>query len=50
MDIRIDRPVLNGKTAEENIAKVDKWIADTSDKLNYLIDQLERNSNGTDNK
>lgn len=43
MDIRIDRPVLNGKTPEENLAKIDKWIADTSDKLNYLIEQLERN-------
>ena len=37
MNIRIERPVLNRKTAEENIAIIDRWIADTSDKLNAYI-------------
>lgn len=40
MDIRIDRPILDKKTPEENIAVVDKWIADTADKLNYFIEQM----------
>lgn len=40
MDIRIDRPILDKKTPEENIAVVDKWIADTADKLNYFIEQI----------
>lgn len=48
MDINIDRPILNKDTVEENMAVVDSWIADTADKLNYLIEQLnkERNNNG----
>lgn len=37
MDIHIERPVLNAKTPEENIAKIDTWIADTADKMNILI-------------
>lgn len=40
MDIRIDRPILDKKTPEENIAVVDKWIADTADKLNYFFEQM----------
>lgn len=42
MDIRIDKPILNRATPEENLALVDKWISDTSDKLNYIITQLNR--------
>jgi len=42
MDIRIDKPILNRPTPEENIALVDKWISETADKMNYLITQLER--------
>lgn len=38
----IDKPMLDRKTPEENLAIVDKWIADTADKLNYLIMQLEK--------
>lgn len=49
MDIRIDRPILDKETPEENIAIVDRWIADTADKLNYYIEQLERTlRNGTE--
>lgn len=39
-NIRIDRPILNRPTPEENLALVDKWISDTADKLNCLIDML----------
>lgn len=42
MDIKIDRPILDKETPEENIAIVDKWIADTADKLNYLFEEIER--------
>lgn len=50
MDYRINKPILNGKTPEENIAKVDTWIADTADKLNYVLTQLyrERNADGNE--
>lgn len=40
MDLLIDRPMLNAKSTEENIATVDTWIADTSDKLNVVINKL----------
>ncbi len=42
MNIRIERPTLNRKTPEENIALVDRWIADTSDKLNMFISDINR--------
>lgn len=42
MDIRIDRPVLNRPTPEENMAIVDRWIADTADKLNMFITMTNR--------
>lgn len=42
MDIRIDKPVLNRPTLEENMAIVDRWIADTSDKLNLFITLTNR--------
>ena len=42
MDIRIDKPMLNKDTPEENMAIVDRWIADTADKLNYIIAQLNK--------
>ena len=37
MNIRIERPVLNRPTIEENMAIVDRWIAETADKLNAYI-------------
>ena len=46
MNIRIERPVLNRKTPEENIALIDRWIADTADKLNQYIEQLNREMEG----
>ena len=42
MNIRIERPSLNRPTPEENIALVDRWIADTSDKLNMFISNINR--------
>lgn len=41
MDLHIERPELNAKTAEENLATVDTWIADTSDKLNIALTSLQ---------
>lgn len=46
MNIRIERPVLNRRTPEENIALIDRWIADTADKLNEYIEQLNREMEG----
>lgn len=40
MDIHIERPILNRKTPEENIAVLDTWISNTADKLNYIIPLL----------
>lgn len=42
MNIRIERPTLNRKTPEENMAVVDRWIADTADKLNAFISSVNR--------
>ncbi|MBR3635914.1 MAG: hypothetical protein IKN47_06935 [Lachnospiraceae bacterium] len=49
MNIRIERPTLNRATPEENLAIVDKWIADTSDKLNMFISQVNRDMEGVRN-
>ena len=48
LGIRIDKPVLNRPTTEENIALVDKWISDTADKLNYVFEQLNKERGETD--
>lgn len=45
---KIERPILNKSTPEENIALIDTWIADTADKLNYLIERISKD--GTDSK
>lgn len=45
MDIHIDRPRLDKPTLEENMAIVDRWIADTSDKLNAFITLIQRERN-----
>lgn len=37
----IEKPKLDRKTPEENMALVDRWISDTADKLNMLIRQIE---------
>lgn len=42
MEIHINKPILNRKTPEENLAIVDKWISETADMLNYYITQIER--------
>lgn len=38
----IEKPILDRKTPEENIAIVDRWISDTADKLNFMLAKLER--------
>lgn len=48
LDIRIDKPVLNRPTIGENMALVDKWISDTADKMNYVIEQLNKERGKTD--
>lgn len=40
--IHIERPVLNEKTPEANLAKVDTWISQTSDVLNFWIEKVEK--------
>ena len=49
MDIRIDRPILDREKPEENIEIIGRWMADTADKLNFMINELNRkdNNNGT---
>lgn len=42
MEIHIDRPKLNKSTPQENLAVVDRWIADTADKLNAFIERSNR--------
>lgn len=48
--VRIEKPKLDRKTPEENIALVDKWISDTADKLNYVVQQLLRERNDNNGK
>lgn len=48
MDIRIEKPILNRPTPEENLALVDRWIADTADKLNFVITMLNRERSESD--
>lgn len=50
MDLHIERPELNARSAEENIATVDTWIADTSDKLNIALTALNTKVNNANNK
>lgn len=45
--IIFDRPSLNGKTPGEAIPTIDKWIADTSDKLNALAETVRSMQGGT---
>lgn len=49
MNIRIERPTLNRPTPEENIAIVDRWIADTSDKLNAFISNINKQTEERNN-
>ena len=46
MNIRIERPTLNRNTPEENMAIVDRWIADTADKLNEFISNVNKELEG----
>lgn len=47
MDTHIERPTLNAATVEENMAKVDTWIADTADKLNVALKTSKTQSTST---
>lgn len=47
MDIHIERPTLNAPTAEQNIATIDTWIADTADKLNIALRQPTTSTTST---
>jgi len=40
MNITFEKPILRG-TPEQNIAVIDRWIADTVDKLNMLAKNKE---------
>ena len=40
MNITFEKPILRG-TPEQNIAVIDRWIADTVDKLNMLATNKE---------
>lgn len=42
MNIRIERPTLNRPTPQENLVLVDRWISDTTDKLNAFIENINR--------
>lgn len=44
MDLHIERPELNGQSVEENIARIDTWIADTADQLNAIAPSLKARS------
>ncbi len=48
MDIHIERPSLNAATPEENIALIDTWIADTSDKLNVALKTKTTSASSTE--
>ena len=50
MDMRIDRPKLDRQTPEENLAIVDRWIAETADKLNFFIEEMNRKEGQTGGK
>ena len=40
--IVFDRPVLDRKTPDENIKLIDTWASDVTDKLNYLVKQVQK--------
>jgi hypothetical protein len=42
IEIRFDRPILNKNSPEQNIALIDTWIAQTTDKLNYIVQQYNK--------
>lgn len=50
MDIHIDKPILNREKPEENIAIIDRWIAETADKLNYALSMMSRERSQEDAK
>ena len=40
--IRINKPKLDRRKPEENLAIVERWINETADQLNVYLAQLER--------
>lgn len=43
--IKIDKPKLDRATPEQNLAILDRWVAETADKLNTFIIQTNRKLN-----
>ena len=41
MAMRIERPILTGDTARD-LAKIDTWISETCDRLNFFMAEQER--------
>ncbi len=41
MTVRIEKPVLNGRTPEENIAKLETWAANLTNDLNYYLNHID---------
>lgn len=48
MNITFNRPSIEGKTNEEALAILDRWVADTSDKLNYIVEQVNKDKEKND--
>lgn len=42
MEIKIEKPMLDKATPEENMAIVHSWICDTADKMNVFIADVNR--------
>lgn len=42
--MNIEKPILNGKTAEENIQKLETWAGRITDEINYAINHLDKNN------
>ncbi|WP_165443996.1 hypothetical protein [Lachnoclostridium sp. Marseille-P6806] len=50
MNIIFEKPILNKPTPEQNIALLDTWAAETTDKLNYVLHMLKAEEKNSDNK
>lgn len=48
--INIEKPELNRKRPEENLAILDKWLGETTEKLNFWIMQVTRELNNGNNR
>lgn len=50
IDIKFDRPILNKENPMQNIALIDTWIAQTTDRLNYMVQQYNKEQSDAGNK